>query len=816
MSVIIDYNDFNKANQAAINTGEYQFALGLVNQWLDKYPQDIEAEIYKTQILINNRNFQKGKKILDRILERDPENINGIRLYQKHRESDKKHLSSILFILTGEASNMNAIEPWATKVRALKNEIRKQSYANAEKLLTGALSETPDNIYIALEHANLSLKNKDLQTGRHILEIYGARWPNCIQFKLYLAKVLLELHNESESVGLLHACSRMDPGGLVVRRLFGKGHHFLSIFPSDRNIKFFGEIPTSIALDFNWTRLPSGQSQNSKKFEDINLKTNKELYETATGSGDQSNPEKAYVILSSYKGLKDKYGPKTTDVILDYLNTLSSALERNPRWKPIVFIPDHADYANNFGLKTIDKIDPWKIKLSLMDLNMVLKKSKSSIGAVIIIGNHDVIPFHRLPNPTEDSDSHVLSDNPYATSSSNYLLPEWIIGRLPGEKGNDPGLLMEQIRHITQFHKIAHHSDGIIEKLKQFIQRLKNFGRFLRELLSPPNDFGYSAEVWRRSSIAAFRPIGKAHDLRISPPYDSDSIDVDKLLQAKCVYFNLHGLPTTNEWYGQRDFAERPTGPDFPVAINTEKIKNIPNNIDLAYSEACYGGYINDKNIDDSITLKLLSIGSQGVVGSSCIAYGSVFTPLIGADLLGFIFWKYIKDGFSFGDALKQAKIGLIKVMMQRQGYLDGEDQKTLLSFNLYGDPLGCLEEIIFLNKANNSNMRESQLTLVNDMDGIVENQLDPRQIVTKDIKEVLESYLPGLENAKMRIRKQKIRMAKILNHQEQKIGSNLSYKQVTQIVYEKTISDKNHDHHQYARVTIDEMGKIIKLAISR
>jgi len=816
MSVIIDYNDFNKANQAAINTGEYQFALGLVNQWLDKYPQDIEAEIYKTQILINNRNFQKGKKILDRILERDPENINGIRLYQKHRESDKKHLSSILFILTGEASNMNAIEPWATKVRALKNEIRKQSYANAEKLLTGAISETPDNIYIALEHAKLSVKNKDLQTGRHILEIYGARWPNCIQFKLYLAKVLLELHNESESVGLLHACSRMDPGGLVVRRLFGKGHHFLSIFPSDRNIKFFGEIPTSIALDFDWTRLPSGQSKNSKKFEDINLKTNKELYETATGSGDQSNPEKAYVILSSYKGLKDKYGPKTTDVILDYLNTLSSALERNPRWKPIVFIPDHADYANNFGLKTIDKIDPWKIKLSLMDLNMILKKSKSSIGAVLIIGNHDVIPFHRLPNPTEDSDSHVLSDNPYATSSSNYLLPEWIIGRLPGEKGNDPGLLMEQIRHITQFHKIAHHSDGIIEKLKQFIQRLKNFGRFLRELLSPPNDFGYSAKVWRRSSIAAFRPIGKAHDLRISPPYDSDTIDVDKLLQAKCVYFNLHGLPTTNEWYGQRDFAERPTGPDFPVAINTEKIKNIPNNIDLAYSEACYGGYINDKNIDDSITLKLLSIGSQGVVGSSCIAYGSVFTPLIGADLLGFIFWKYIKDGFSFGDALKQAKIGLIKVMMQRQGYLDGEDQKTLLSFNLYGDPLGCLEEIIFLNKANNSNMRESQLTLVNDMDGIVENQFDHHQIVTKDIKEVLESYLPGLENAKMRIRKQKIRMAKILNHQEQKIGSNLSYKQVTQIVYEKTISDKNLDHHQYARVTIDEMGKIIKLAISR
>lgn len=31
--------------------------------------------------------------------------------------------------------------------------------------------------------------------------------------------------------------------------------------------------------------------------------------------------------------------------------------------------------------------------------------------------------------------------------------------------------------------------------------------------------------------------------------------------------------------------------------------------------------------------------------------------------------------------------------MQQRQGFLDGEDQKTLLSFVLYGDPLLCLPQ---------------------------------------------------------------------------------------------------------------------------
>jgi hypothetical protein len=38
------------------------------------------------------------------------------------------------------------------------------------------------------------------------------------------------------------------------------------------------------------------------------------------------------------------------------------------------------------------------------------------IGALLIIGGSDNVPFHMLPNPTDDSDVNVPSDNPYATS----------------------------------------------------------------------------------------------------------------------------------------------------------------------------------------------------------------------------------------------------------------------------------------------------------------------------------------------------------------------------------------------------------------
>jgi tetratricopeptide (TPR) repeat protein len=818
MGININRSDLHQAINAGVQTGEYQFANDLIDQWMNKYPQDIEAEIQKARLLIKSGSKDTGREILTRVVAKDPENIDCIRLIHKVDITDKKYFSSALYLLTGRAEEIREIYPWATTIRALKNEIKKNNYSNAEKLLSNAISESPNNIYLALEHIKLFVKNKDLITTRHILEIYEKRWPECLQIKLFLALNLLESHQESDSVAILHSCSRADPGGIVAKRYFGPSHEFLSIFPENQVIDFQGVVPTSIALTFKWSQLPSGKRSQSKTYKtEKRSNSSSHTVNTYPNTGERSSTEKVYVILTSYSGLLNKYGPKSTEVILDLLNRLSSSLEKNPRWKPIIFIPDNADSVADYGLSPISAIDPWKIKLALMDLSAIIDKSNLSIGAVLIVGNHDVVPFHRLPNPTEDSDEYVLSDNPYCTTSSNYLLPEWIVGRLIGESSKDPGLLIEQIRHITEFHNVKHHSQGLVHKILQTIKRLKNFGRFIRETLAPPNDYGYSAEVWRRSSIAAFRPIGKGSDLRVSPPYDTETIDTERLLQAKCVYFNLHGLATTNEWYGQRDFGENPAGPDFPVAISADKIANIANNIDLAFTEACYGGYVLDKKIDESIAIKLLAIGSQGVVGSSSIAYGSVFTPLIGADLLAFIFWKYIKDGYSFGNALRQSKIGLIKVMMQRQGYLDGEDQKTLLSFNLFGDPLGCLEEIVFLGRENDNGIKESELTLVNDTDGILGSQSFTQHSLSNDVREVLDSYIHGLETAKMRVRKQKIQLGKILTGDSgQQMGTNLELKNITQIVYEKTISVNKREHLQFARVTVDESGKVIKLAISR
>jgi hypothetical protein len=485
-----------------------------------------------------------------------------------------------------------------------------------------------------------------------------------------------------------------------------------------------------------------------------------------------------------------------------------------------VFRPDELASVQQFGLSPINKIDPWQIKLAIHDLDARLNKQSKTIGALLIVGGNEIIPFHNLPNPTDDSDKSVPSDNPYGTSSTNYLVQEWPVGRLPDEKGRDAGLLLEQIRQIHQFHSSNNSSINRVDQWLTDLKRKLDIRQFFTDLFHSPKDFGYTAAVWRRSSLAAFRPIGKGSELRVSPQYDSDTIDVDNLMRAKCAYFNLHGLSDTPDWYGQRDFSEVAVGPDFPVAITARQIEKIRNNVDLVFSEACYGGYVVNKTIDNSMALKLVSVGSQGLVASTCIAYGSVFTPLIGADLLGFIFWKYIKDGFSFGESLLQAKLGLIKVMTQRQGYLDGEDQKTLQSFVLYGDPLGYLEPNVYMDK--NLHVRgedQWQINAFSDSDGVLAK--NPRVSSTKasEINEMVQSYIPRIDNADVKIREHQIKIMKYLDRSKGDNGSmkpEESIQKFTQVQYSQKTQGIREVHQQFIRITLDESEKVVKLAVSR
>ncbi|MEK7278766.1 MAG: hypothetical protein AAB427_15550, partial [Chloroflexota bacterium] len=104
----------------------------------------------------------------------------------------------------------------------------------------------------------------------------------------------------------------------------------------------------------------------------------------------------------------------------------------------------------------------------------------------------------------------------------------------------------------------------------------------------------------------------------------------------------------------------------------------------VVFSEACYGANILGKGEPEAaLSLQFLSDGAGAFVGSTKIAYGSIGMPLIGADLLGRYFWEGVAGGLPVGEALRRAKISLAQTMHKQQSFLDGEDQKTLITFLL-------------------------------------------------------------------------------------------------------------------------------------
>jgi hypothetical protein len=311
-------------------------------------------------------------------------------------------------------------------------------------------------------------------------------------------------------------------------------------------------------------------------------------------------------------------------------------------------------------------------------------------------------------------------------------------------------------------------------------------------------------------------------------PDKGKSVDLD--LYGKLGYFNLHGLAETGEWYGQRDPSNGSTGSDYPVAIRTQDIYNSGGTPEIIFTEACYGAYIKGKTAADSMALKFITTGCRALIGSTVISYGSISTPLNAADLLGTAFWKNIKDGATAGDALRKAKVQLAREMHRRQGYLDGEDQKTLISFVLYGDPLAHPNDrhpgLDYLIKDTH---RKTVLrptgplpeikTVCDRSEAPDRSDPIPEEVMTH-VKRVVNQYLPGMKGAKVMMSQEHLE-CDCEGHccPTSQLGIKTQPEVIPErrvVTLSKHISYEDHMHPAYARLTLDKAGKVVKLAVSR
>ncbi len=159
-----------------------------------------------------------------------------------------------------------------------------------------------------------------------------------------------------------------------------------------------------------------------------------------------------YVILTTRKGLESQYGTQTSMILDELMKQTVETIRKKQGWNATLFYVDDPACTTPFGIKPALYNDPWKIKLAVRDLDNALKKRGEMIGALFIVGGPEIVPFHHLPNTTDDADTQIESDNPYATLDDNYFVPEWPVGRLPGGTNRDAGILMQYLRKMIAYH----------------------------------------------------------------------------------------------------------------------------------------------------------------------------------------------------------------------------------------------------------------------------------------------------------------------------------------------------------------------------
>jgi hypothetical protein len=308
-------------------------------------------------------------------------------------------------------------------------------------------------------------------------------------------------------------------------------------------------------------------------------------------------------------------------------------------------------------------------------VSLSVRKHIRDVKYVCLIGLWSDVPPYRLPNPTfqlggRDPDSHCLSDAPYGCFQSVSLardaIPDVPVGRIPSLEVEVVATALFdspewQDARSSFFLGVTAQcwTDATHEIVKRFM------GSSSVHVMASPD------ERFVNSGILT------------SPHWSLDELEEQfintHVPKGSVILFNVHGGADDPGWVGEDH--DRNYVPIFEPGT----IQNF--NDSIFVTEACYGGAMGYDT--ESVVEHFFSNGGKAFVGCSVVAYGSASSDIGCADILATSFLQSIGEGRTLGEALTVAKCEVLISDPISQKIND----KTVLSFNLFGAPWHCLKQ---------------------------------------------------------------------------------------------------------------------------
>ncbi len=734
----------------ASQLGFLDYSVALCTAGLEISPSCVELQCVLGLALLEKNDFSSAESCLQNVLKCDGENVAAlVALGVVFVNTNRLAVAGSVFARAYELDPSN--EQAGESLRRLATEGQSFVLDEVPRLAVARWRMTTDDSSQAALELDLIARNRpnDLvvrglyaealwrcdrigETERECSEVLSAH-PTCLKVRILLGACLLRDDARAlEGVEQIHHALSCDPTNSVAGPIFAGSHFDLPrqadhlILRSTMIPKAPPELADALAAAatvaetvdssyrFNWRPpyLPEplhvdwiepngssspaplhessigaelgeddGQAESAEELQQGLVRTAEDLIKPANVADTPSAASQiTHLILTSRSGLVGRFGAITTGRLTRRVEEYAGELEAHGHPSAVVYFDDSSS-TGRLGQGALDQNDPVELKRLVDRIDSVAAGGR--LDNLLIVGGPDIVPMFEVPNPAIDDDSVVRTDTPYVSRGWNFLSVSRGVGRLPDGQSSDPALLLTAIdsaaEALTNSRRLVRPSGC----LTAFAELLRNIA-----IQKPAvSSFGMSTAVWQEASSLLYRLLPGAWDLEVSPPIVHTAIDPDWLQEARLLYFNLHGTKTGPAWYGQRANNAPAGTPFMPVALTPELVSSSAAAGSVVFTEACYGVDLVDRTVENSNALAFLAAGSAAVVGATGIAYGSSTPPLSNADLVCRGFWNYLLAGYSAGEALIHSKSEFINEMMRRQGYLDEDDQKTWLQFNLLGEP---------------------------------------------------------------------------------------------------------------------------------
>jgi hypothetical protein len=269
-------------------------------------------------------------------------------------------------------------------------------------------------------------------------------------------------------------------------------------------------------------------------------------------------------------------------------------------------------------------------------------QGRQSVTALLIVGNHDVVPFSELPNPAWSEKDHdiLYTDDVYGDFDHDAkTIIDVPTGRIPD--GGDLELL------LTQLGSPAAPSGGSFA----LAMPVRPWASAIAGIIGAPI-------LWSPPTLHTAVPSAS-----VPAAYD---------------YFMIHGsLDDTSTWVGETPT----TPPTYPQAFKAYLAKSRG----IVFAGCCYGAYTIGKNPANSISLAFLKSGARCFVGSTAIHYSSTLPGEAGVGMAGGPFHRAFLTAVTGGQNPFQAFFDCKRSYGARA--VTGPERKLMHAFVYYGRP---------------------------------------------------------------------------------------------------------------------------------